>query len=99
MKLCMSFNLTEKEAYTNLYILFPTGSQAGRFYHKHVLTRARSLDEAFKMLHSRFMSNERRDRLLYQWNNLNFADFMKKVGANKQSALRQLCSTTSSIQL
>ena len=99
MNLCRSFNLTEKEAFANLYILFPTGSQAGRFYHKHVLKKARSLDEAFKMLYSRFMSNERRDRLLYQWNNLNFADFMKKSIAIKQSALRNLCSTASSIQL
>ncbi len=99
MNLCRSSNLTEKEAYANLYFLSPTGSQAGRFYYKHVLTRARSLDEAFKMLYSRFMPNERRDRLLYQWNNFNFAEFMKKSGATKQSALCQLCSTASCIDL
>ena len=99
MNICRSSNLTEKGAFANLYILFPSSSQADRFYRKHVLTKARSLDEAFKMLYSRLMSNERRYRLLYQWNNLRFSDFMKKSGNNKQSASRELCSTTSSIQL
>ena len=41
MNVGRSFNLTEKEAFAKLYILFPTSSQAGRFCHKHVLTRAR----------------------------------------------------------
>ncbi len=94
-----SVNLTEKEIFANLYILLQIGSQAGRFYHEHVLSRVKSLDEAFRMRYSRFMSNERRDRLLYQSNNLRFSDFMKNSGVTRQSALLEICSIASSIQL
>ncbi len=37
--------------------------------------------------------------LLTQWNNLRFSDFMKTSGSTKQSALREMCSTASGIQL
>ena len=51
------------------------------------------------MLYNRFSSAERRDRLLYKWNNLSFKDFSDKPGATRQSALRDLCETASMIQL
>jgi len=95
--LCRTFRLTKIEAYENLYILFKTNSEAGRYYHKHVLPNARSLDEALSLMYVRFMSEERRDRLLQKWNNLNFSDFMTESG-NRHVGLRRMCSMASSIQ-
>ena len=57
MNVCKTFNLTEGEAFYNLYILFETGSEAARLCHKHVLNRAENFTQAFDMLYSRFMSN------------------------------------------
>ena len=53
-----SFHLANNEALDNLYILFFTGSEAGRYHHRYVRDRAKSLDEAFSMLYDRFMWNE-----------------------------------------
>ncbi len=60
--------------------------------------RTSTLNEAFRMLHDRFMSNERRDRLLQKLNNLKFSDFMKTPATCKHSALQDLYSAASSIQ-
>ena len=70
MNSCKTYNLTEQEAFNNLYVLFETGSEEGRFYHKHVLNNASTLAQAFDMLYRRFMWDERRDRLLRKWNGL-----------------------------
>lgn len=37
MNYCNTFKLTKEEAFNNLYVLFKTDSEAGRYYHKHVL--------------------------------------------------------------
>ena len=96
---CKTFNLTEDEAFSNLYVLLPINSDAGRFYDKNVVNRAKNLNEAFNMLYARFMSSERRNRLLQKWNNLKFSDFISKPGLSRHIALRELCSLASSIQL
>ena len=51
------------------------------------------------MLYALFMSSERRDRLLQKWNNLKFSDFISKPGLSRHTALREMCSLASSIQL
>ncbi len=93
-----SCNLTDEEAFENLYILFPTKSQASLFYHMHVRDKAPNLSEAFTMLYGRFVSQKRRDRLIQKCNGLYFSDFSAKPGATKHSALRELCNIAASIQ-
>ncbi len=95
---CHSFRLTNNKALDNLYILFLSGGEAGKYYLRYVHDRAKSLDETFYMLYDRFMSNERRDRLLQKWNNFNFNDFMKTPSTARHSGLQDLFSTSSSIQ-
>ena len=51
------------------------------------------------MMYSRFMSEERRDRLLLKRNNLKFSSFMQDARTSRHKPLRKLYSTTSSIQL
>ncbi len=80
VNLCRKFHLTQNEAYDNLYILFKTNSEAGKYYHKHVLLNGRSLDEAFGIMYSRFISAERRDRLIQKGNNLKFKNLMADPG-------------------
>ncbi len=60
--------------------------------------RTSTLSEGFRMLYDRFVSNERRDRLLQKWNNLKFSDFMKTPAMCKHSALQELYLTASYIQ-
>ena len=91
MNICKSFNLTEDEAFSNLYVLFPTNSEAGRYYHKHVANRAKNLEEPFYLLYNRFKSRERRDRLLQKWNNLKFSDFMQVRNATGHNSLSEIC--------
>ena len=98
MNVCKTFNLTEKEAFMNLYILFETGSEAGRFCYKHALNKAKNLTEAFEMLYRRFMSNERRDRLIRKWTGLKLSNFHKDE-KTRHTSLREMCDMASSIQL
>ena len=58
-----------------------------------------NLNEAFNMLYARFLSSERRDRLLQKWNNLKFCDFISKPGLSRHTALREMRSLASSVQL
>ncbi len=51
------------------------------------------------MLYARFISSERRERLLQKWNNLKFSDFPTNPDVSRQKALRDMCSLASSIQL
>ena len=99
VNLCKIFKLTQHEALDNLYILIKTDREAGRFYSKHVVARSNSHDEAFEMMYSIFMSESRRDRLLHKWNNLQISNFMPQPVTTLHKALRELCSTASSIQL
>ena len=96
---CRTLELTQAEALNNLHVLFKPNSEASIFYHRHVLPTAQSIDQAFKMLYNRFMSLERRDRLLQKWNKLSYNEFASKPGATNQSALRDLCETASLLQL
>ena len=96
--LCLTFRITKAEAFDNLYILFKANIEAGRYYKKHVLENAKSIDDAFLMMYERFMSEERRDRLLQKWNNLKFIDFENDT-SDRHADLRKLCSTASTIQL
>ena len=99
MSNCKSLGMSESDALANMHVLFRANSEASIFYHRQVLYQAKTLEEAFQTLYNRFSSSERRDRLLYKWNNLSFKHFHDKPGATRQSALRDLCETASMIQL
>ncbi len=45
------------------------------------------------------MSSKRRYRILQKWNNLKCSDFTAKPGVSRHTALRDMCSLASSIQL
>ena len=49
------------------------------------------------MMYTRFMSEERRDRLLRKWSTLKFSDFLTE-NMDRHAALRNQCATASSIQ-
>ncbi len=99
VNLCRTFKLTQNEALDSLHALFTADSEAGRYYHKHVVSRARIIDEAFGLMYSRFMAESISDRLLRIWNNWQFSNFMNELGTTRHKALHDLCSTASSIQL
>ncbi len=63
------------------------------------MNRAKTINEAFNMLYARFMSSERRDRLLQKWNNLKISDFTAKPGVSRHTSLRDMYSLASSVQL
>ncbi len=88
---CMTFGLTAQEAFGNLYVLFVPNRAASVYYHKHVLPAARTLEQAFSLMYSRFSSSERQDRLIRQWNNLHFSKSKNKPGATLQTALVEVC--------
>lgn len=97
MTMIKSFQLTEKEAFDKLDILFPTGSKAGYYYYlKHVKCRATTLDEEFSLQNSRFMPKERKDRHLHLWANIEFSDFVTLYDMPRHDTLKHLCSHVSS---
>lgn len=95
MSYCKSIGLNESEALANLH----SNNPASIFYHQFIVKRARTIDEAFKMLYDRFSFAERCDRLLYKYRNLSFKDFESKPDAIKQSVLCDLCQTASILLL
>lgn len=96
---CRTLELTDKEAVQNLHVLFVPDSPASIFYHKYVERKATTLDECFDILYRHFTSEERRDRLVREWNSLNYSVFLKKEGSTPHSALTDLCQTAASLQL
>ena len=63
-----------------------------------MLPNSTTVDDAFKFMYEKFMSEEGRERLLQKWNNLKFCNFVS-VDGDKHKALRDLCSMAASIQL
>eukprot|EP00171_Calliarthron_tuberculosum_P005849 IDg5849t1 len=99
MSKCRTLHISEPDAFDNLHVLFRPNSPASIFYYKHVQPKAKTLEEAFHMLYSRFLSSERRDRLIYEWNNLKFSTFASKPGVTKHSASCDMCIKASIMQL
>ncbi len=62
-------------------------------------TALQEFEEAFGMLYSRFSSQEPRDRLIRQWNNLRYSDFKNKAGTTMQTALTSMCERAEMLQL
>ena len=91
MSKCRTLQICEEETVENLHVLFSPNGPAVIFYHKHVQAKTRNLDDAFHMLYARFLSLERRDRLIFEWNNLKFETFCKEPGESKHGALKDLC--------
>lgn len=98
MNYCQILRLVEIKGLRNQHVLFKPGSEASILYHKHEISRAKSLDQAFEMLYNGFLSSERRDGLLDMYNNLPFENFLEKSRIDKHAALRELSETTPMLQ-
>ena len=94
-----TLELTDKEAVEHLHVIFVPDSPASDYYHKYVENCSATLEDCFKKLYDRFMSNERRDRLVREWNSLDITNYLKKSNATPQSALADLCQNAQSLQM
>ena len=86
-------------ALENHHALFLPRRPAPILNHKHIQGKAQTFDDALQKLNTKFLFLERREKLIYESNNLEFETFCKEPRNSNHSALKEIFTKASMLQL